>query len=58
MINDINLDWIEGKYIYESPDGGATIRKRPAANHPIEILGKGEIPIDIWFKIYGKKHGT
>lgn len=56
-------DWIwesntiNGSYIYESPDGGTTVKKRPAASHPINILASGQIPIDIWYKIYGNKNG-
>ena len=55
-------DWIldhnviEGMYIYESPDGGKTIRKRPGGDHPINILASGQIPIDTWYKIYGAKN--
>jgi hypothetical protein len=58
-----NIDWIlsdtiDGSYIFESPDGGKTIRKRPSADHPIEILSKGLLPIDTWYKLYGRKNGS
>jgi len=41
------------KYIYESPDGGKTIKSRPAVDHPIHILINGSIPLKIWYEIYG-----
>jgi hypothetical protein len=58
----MNTDWIvydkvKGSYIHESPDGGKTVRSRPAADHPIEILAKGLLPIDTWYKVYGTKNG-
>ena len=42
--------------IHESPDGGKTVKSRPSADHPIQILVRGEIPIDTWYKIYGTKN--
>jgi hypothetical protein len=47
---------ISGHMIYESPDGGKTVRSRPAADHPIQLLTNGHLPIDIWYKIYGNNH--
>lgn len=46
---------IKGPMIHESPDGGKTIKSRPAADHPIHVLVNGSIPIDIWYKIYGTR---
>jgi hypothetical protein len=42
--------------INESPDGGKTIRSRPSSEHPINMLAKGIIPIDTWYKIFKDKH--
>ena len=47
---------IKGNMIHESPDGGKTVKSRPSADHPIQILVRGEIPIDTWYKIYGTKN--
>jgi hypothetical protein len=44
--------------IHESPDGGKTVRSRPAADHPIQLLSNGLLPVDIWYKIYGNKYGN
>jgi hypothetical protein len=48
---------VSGHLIHESPDGGKTVRSRPAADHPIQLLTNGLLPVDIWYKIYGNKHG-
>jgi hypothetical protein len=46
-----------GRMIHESPDGGKTVHSRPAADHPIQLLTNGKLPVDIWYKIYGNDHG-
>jgi hypothetical protein len=57
---DHPYSWLEdnviGQMIYESPDGGKTVRGRPSADHPIKLLTNGQLPMDIWYKIYGNKH--
>jgi hypothetical protein len=63
MITGKNIDWIltdniDGSYIYQSPDRGKTIKKRPSGDHPINVLASGQIPIDTWYKLYGSKNGT
>ena len=47
---------VKGPMINESPDGGKTIRSRPSSEHPINMLAKGIIPIDTWYKIFKDKH--
>lgn len=58
---DLTYNWLEanviGHMIYESSDGGKTVRGRPSADHPIKLLTNGQLPVDIWYKIYGNKHG-
>ena len=51
-------DDVDGFRVYESPDGGKTVRSRPAADHPIHLLTHGHLPVDIWYKIYGNKHAS
>jgi hypothetical protein len=57
-----NFTWLQekvkGPMIHESPDGGKTIRSRVAADHPIFILTRGLLPIDIWYKVYGGGYET
>lgn len=47
---------VNGPMIHESPDGGKTVRSRPSSEHPVQLLAKGTIPIDIWYKIFKGKH--
>lgn len=56
MLADINEDLLQqlGGMIFESPDKGKTIRSRPSPEHPVFLLTSGILPIDIWYKIYGK----
>jgi len=57
--------------IYESPDGGKTVREREFGSHlkwaidkemsknplhPQHLLTKGILPPDIFYKLFGKKH--
>ena len=51
-------DSVDGFRVYESPDGGKTIRSRPSIEHPIHLLTHGHLPVDIWYKIYGNKHAS
>jgi len=50
--------------IYESPDGGKTVYEREFNSshssrkiiyHPQELLTKKILPIDIFYKLFGKK---
>jgi hypothetical protein len=50
--------------IYESPDGGKTVYERDFGSsqssrkiiyHPQELLTKKILPIDIFYKLFGKK---
>ena len=56
-LETVDINWlaekIKGPMIYESPDGGKTIKSRPATDHPIHILISGSIPVTTWYKIYG-----
>jgi len=56
-MENVDINWlcskITGPMIYESPDGGKTIKSRPAVDHPIHILINGSIPLKIWYEIYG-----
>jgi hypothetical protein len=56
IIEDIDNDFLQslGGMIYENP-GNGPLRVRPSTEHPIQILAKGLIPIDVWYKIYGTK---
>lgn len=48
--------------IFESPDGGKTVYRRDFGSnirekviHPQELLTKKILPIDIFYKLFGKK---
>ena len=45
------VDDMEGEYMYESPDGGKTIYKRPVGNY--DSKDKVELTKDEWDKIKG-----
>jgi len=53
-----NYEWLQdkvnGPMIHESPDGGKTIKSRIAADHPLYMLIRGKLPVDVWYKIFGK----
>jgi hypothetical protein len=51
--------------IFESPDGGKTVFEREIGKphntrkqirHPQELLTKKLLPIDVFYKLFGKKH--
>lgn len=48
-------DAVTGPLIYESPNK-TDIKSRPAPDHPLHILTRGQLPVDIWYKVYGNKH--
>lgn len=50
------IEHVKGPMISESPDGGKTVRSRPSSDHPIQLLAKGTVPIDIWYKIFKDTH--
>lgn len=56
MLDDIDKDLLQqlGGMIFESPDKGKTIRSRPSPEHPVFLLTDGTLPMDIWYKLYGK----
>lgn len=47
---------IKGPMIHESPDGGKTVRSRPSVDHPLQLLTRGILPVDIFFKLFGKNN--